>query len=182
MTLSRFTTGPGRSSTATASHPHTEIHAVRSAAMVPARERPLGRNGACRVVAVTTPGDERARLDARSAQLRARVDDLLGQFNERTAELRAAQQAAAALTATLTSPDSMVRVTVDATGMLTDLHIDRSTFERTTPETLARTISDIVRRATADVRRRSADLLRPLTEGLPDLADLADGAPSLADM
>jgi DNA-binding protein YbaB len=134
------------------------------------------------VAGVTTPGDERARLDARSAQLRTRVDDLLGQFTERTAQLRAAQQAAAALTATLTSPDELVRVTVDATGMLTDLHIDRSAFERTTPDQLAHTISDVVRRATTDVRRRSADLLRPLTEGLPDLADLADGAPSLSDM
>jgi DNA-binding protein YbaB len=131
---------------------------------------------------VTTPGDERARLDARSAQLRTRVDDLLGQFTERTAQLRAAQQAAAALTATLTSPDELVRVTVDATGMLTDLHIDRSAFERTTPDKLASTIGDVVRRATADVRRRSADLLRPLTQDLPDLSDLADGAPSLADM
>jgi hypothetical protein len=65
----------------------------------------------CRVVGVTTPGDERARLAARSAELRTRVNDLLGQFTERTAQLRAAQQAAAALTATLTSPDDMVRVT-----------------------------------------------------------------------
>jgi DNA-binding protein YbaB len=128
------------------------------------------------------PGDERARLAARSAELRTRVDDLLGQFTERTAQLRAAQQAAAALTATLTSPDDLVRVTVDATGMLTDLHIDRSAFEHTTPEKLASTIGDVVRRAATDVRRRSASLLRPLTEGLPDLADLAEGAPSLTDM
>lgn len=114
--------------------------------------------------------------------MRAKVDDLLTQFDERTAQLRAAQQAAAALTANLTSEDRLVRVTIDATGMLTELTIDPDAFDRTTPDALARTISGLVRRGTAQVRQQAADLMRPLTEGLPDLSDLSPGAPSLADM
>ncbi|HEY0807339.1 MAG TPA: YbaB/EbfC family nucleoid-associated protein, partial [Pseudonocardiaceae bacterium] len=136
----------------------------------------------CTVTDVTTPGEQRARLDARSAELRKRVSELLNQFDERTTRLREAQQAAAALSARLTSSDDLVRVTVDATGMLTDLHIDPSAFARTTPDALARTIGDLVRRGTIQVRGQAAELMRPLTEGLPDLSDLSEGAPSLSDM
>ena len=114
--------------------------------------------------------------------MRRKVDDLLGQFDQRTAQLREARQAAAALTANLTSQDHLVRVTVDATGMLTELTIDPAAFDRTTPDALARTISDLVRKGTVQVRQQTADLMRPLTEGLPDLSDLSPGAPSLADM
>lgn len=131
---------------------------------------------------MTTPGEERERLTARTAAMRAKVGDLLTQFDKRTAQLREAQQAAAALTAHLTSQDHLVRVTVDATGMLTDLAIDPAAFDRTTPDALASTISDLVRRGTIQVRQQAADLMRPLTEGLPDLSDLSPGAPSLADM
>jgi hypothetical protein len=57
-----------------------------------------------------------------------------------------------------------------------------SAFERTTPDALAHTISDLVRRATIQVRSQAAELMRPLTEGLPDLSDLSEGAPSLSDL
>jgi DNA-binding protein YbaB len=128
----------------------------------------------CRIGQVTTP-------DPRQAALRANVDGLLAQFEERTAQLHAAQRAAAALTATRTSPDRLVRVTVDATGMLTDLHIAATAYEHTRPDTLARTIAEVIRQATGQVRTQAADLMRPLTEGLPDLSDLVPGAPSRAD-
>jgi DNA-binding protein YbaB len=126
--------------------------------------------------------DERARLDARSAVLRERVGELLGDFEKRTAQLSEARQAAAALSAELTSPDGTVRVRLDSTGVLTQLHLSPTAFERTSPEALARAISDLVRQGTAQVRRQSADLMRPVTEGLPDLSDLVPGAPSLSDM
>lgn len=114
--------------------------------------------------------------------MREKVDGLLTQFEKRTTQLREAQKAAAALTARLTSPDQLVRVTVDNTGMLTELAIDPTAFDRTTPNALAKTISDLVRRGAMQVRKQTADLMRPLTEGLPDLSDISPGAPSLADM
>lgn len=128
------------------------------------------------------PENERARLAARSAELRTRVDELLTDFTERTNQLHEAQRQAAALTATMAAPGDRVRVSVDATGMLTDLRLAAGAFEETSPEALARTIVDLVRRATIQVRGQAAELLRPLTENLPDLSDLSEGAPSLADM
>jgi len=131
---------------------------------------------------MTSAGEQRAQLDARSAVMREKVVDLLDQFQERTTRLREAQQAAAALTATLTSPDGVVRVTVDATGMLTELSLAATAFDHTRPDALASTISDLVRQATMRVRRQAAELMRPLTEGLPELPDLVEGAPSLTEM
>lgn len=114
--------------------------------------------------------------------MREKVDELMTQFDERTAQLREAQQAAAALTARLTSADRLVHATVDNTGMLTELAIDPAAFDRMTSDALARTITDLVRRGAMQVRQQAADLMRPLTEGLPDLSDISPGAPSLADM
>ncbi len=121
------------------------------------------------------PGDRQARL-------RESVNELLGEFERRTEQLGKARQAAAALTATVRSPDGSVQATVDATGMLTELRLSPNAFDHFRPTTLARAVTDLVRRATVQVRRQRADLMRPLTEGLPDLSDLVEGAPSLTDM
>lgn len=131
---------------------------------------------------MTAAGNERARLDARSAELREKVDELLGDFTARTEALRQAQQAAAAVTATLTSKDGLVRVSVDATGLVTELHIAATAFDHTRPDTLSRTISDLLRQATIQVRRQTAELMRPIREGLPDLSAISDDAPKLDDM
>lgn len=134
------------------------------------------------MTAVTTPEDDRGRLEARNAAMRNQVDELLEQFKRQTDQLRDAQQAAAALTAELTSPDGLVRVTIDAAGTLSELRIAPTAFERTKPDALSRTITDLVQRGTVQVKQQAADLMRPLTEGLPDLSDLVEGAPSLAGL
>jgi DNA-binding protein YbaB len=135
---------------------------------------------------MTGPGADssarKARLDARSATLRAKVDELLGDFDKRTEQLREARQAAAALSAELSSPDGAVRVRIDSSGALTRLQLGPTAFDGTTPEQLARTITELVVRGTAQVRRQATELMRPLTEDLPDVSDLVPGAPSLADM
>jgi DNA-binding protein YbaB len=114
--------------------------------------------------------------------MRNQVDDLLAQFARQTEQLRDAQQAAAALTVELTSPDGLVRLTIDAAGTLSDLRIAPTAFERTKPDALARTITDLVQRGTSQVKQQAAELMRPLTEGLPDLSELVADAPSLAGL
>src|SRR5437879_3820949 len=97
---------------------------------------------------MTGPGadssDRKARLDARSATLRAKVGELLGDFDKRAGQLREAQQAAAALSAELSSPDGGVRVRIDSSGALTQLQLGRTAFDGTTPDQLARTITELV--------------------------------------
>jgi DNA-binding protein YbaB len=127
---------------------------------------------------LTEPGD-RAALEARNAAIREQVDSLLEKFNEQSRQLQEAQTAAAAATATVTSSDGLVTATVDSSGMLTKLEFAEKSFQRTDPARFARTVTETVRSAAMQVKQQMSDLMAPITEGLPDLSDLVEGAPSL---
>ncbi|SFW53769.1 YbaB/EbfC DNA-binding family protein [Amycolatopsis australiensis] len=131
---------------------------------------------------MTTAGDDRARLEARNAAMKDQMDTLLENFERQTAQLRDAQAAAAETTAQVSSPDGLVRATIDAGGSLAKLEFAPNTFERTTPAQLANTVQTLVRQGSLQVKQKIADLMAPITEGLPDLADLVEGAPSLAGL
>ncbi len=131
---------------------------------------------------MTTAGDDRARLEARNAAMKDQMDTLLENFERQTAQLRDAQAAAAETTAQVSSPDGLVRATIDAGGSLAKLEFAPTTFERTTPAQLANTVQTLVRQGSLQVKQKIADLMAPITEGLPDLADLVEGAPSLAGL
>ncbi|HET6287053.1 MAG TPA: YbaB/EbfC family nucleoid-associated protein [Amycolatopsis sp.] len=128
---------------------------------------------------MTTAGDDSARLEARNAAMKDQVDTLLEQFERQTAQLRDAQEAASQTSATVVSQDGLVRATIDATGTLAKLEIQPNAFERTTPAQLANTVLTLVRQGSLQVKQQVAELMAPITEGLPDLSDLIEGAPSL---
>ncbi|OOC05378.1 hypothetical protein B0293_18240 [Amycolatopsis azurea DSM 43854] len=128
---------------------------------------------------MTTAGDDSARLEARNAAMKDQVDTLLEQFERQTAQLRDAQEAASQTSATVVSQDGLVRATIDATGTLAKLEIQPNAFERTNPAQLANTVLTLVRQGSLQVKQQVADLMAPITEGLPDLSDLIEGAPSL---
>lgn len=131
---------------------------------------------------MTTAGDDRARLEARNAAMKDQMDTLLENFERQTAQLRDAQTAAAETTAQVSSSDGLVRATIDAGGTLAKLEFAPNAFERTTPAQLANTVQTVVRQGSLQVKQKIADLMAPITEGLPDLADLVEGAPSLAGL
>lgn len=126
------------------------------------------------------PDEDRASLEARNAAVKEQVNSLLDTFHRQTGMLREAQAAAASATASLTSKDGLVRASVDSSGVLTQLEFAPSAFDRSTPEALARSVLQLAREGANQVRRQVADLMSPLTEGLPDLPDLVEGAPSLS--
>ncbi|MET8847095.1 YbaB/EbfC family nucleoid-associated protein [Amycolatopsis sp. NPDC004625] len=114
--------------------------------------------------------------------MKDQMDTLLENFERQTAQLRDAQAAAAETTAQVSSPDGLVRATIDAGGSLAKLEFAPNTFERTTPAQLANTVQTLVRQGSLQVKQKIANLMAPITEGLPDLADLVEGAPSLAGL
>ncbi|MFJ1765900.1 YbaB/EbfC family nucleoid-associated protein [Amycolatopsis sp. NPDC088138] len=114
--------------------------------------------------------------------MKDQMDTLLENFERQTAQLRDAQAAAAETTAQVASSDGLVRATIDAGGSLAKLEFAPTTFERTTPAQLANTVETLVRLGSLQVKQKIADLMAPITEGLPDLADLVEGAPSLAGL
>ena len=123
--------------------------------------------------------DDRASMEARNAAMKEQMNGLLDKFNEQTRLLEEAQQAAASTTATVTSEDGSVTVTVDATGAMTDLRFEAKSFKQADPEKFARIVMQTVHTASTQVKQSMAELVGPVTEDLPDLSELVDGAPSL---
>ncbi len=127
---------------------------------------------------MTDPVSRRAEFEQRNTAMREQVEQMLSDLQRRTEGLREAQAAAAEVTGEATSSDGRVRANVDADGVLGVLWLAPSVFDRPTPETLARPITDVVRQATADARARVAETIAVFTEGSVDLPDLVPGAPS----
>lgn len=128
---------------------------------------------------MTEPGSDRAEMEARNAAIKAQVDGLLEKFEQQTRTLQEAQAAASTASATVTSPDGSVTVTVDSAGTMTNLEFSAKSFQRSDPRVVARTVQETLQAATVQVKSQMADLLSPVTQDLPDLSDLIDGAPSL---
>ncbi|ASO18476.1 DNA-binding protein YbaB [Actinoalloteichus hoggarensis] len=128
------------------------------------------------------PEDRRARLEARNAAVRDQVDQLMGQLRRQTDQLREAQTEAAKVSAKVSSPDGLVTATVDSSGTLTRLEFAPSAFARSSPDKLGRVATEVVRQASNQAGQRVTEIMAPLQEGTPDLADLVEGAPSFRDL
>ncbi|WP_367135028.1 YbaB/EbfC family nucleoid-associated protein [Saccharothrix sp. HUAS TT1] len=132
---------------------------------------------------MTDPTGRRAELEARNAAMREQVDSLLTELRKKTDDLRETQAQAMAITATAVSRDGSVRATVDSAGALTSLEFSVNAFERTTPDKLARLVTETVQQAVAKARTELNEVLAPAQQGPSiDLSELLPGVPSLADL
>ncbi|MDQ3405185.1 MAG: YbaB/EbfC family nucleoid-associated protein [Actinomycetota bacterium] len=131
---------------------------------------------------MTDPTDRRAQLEARNAAMRENVEGLLTDLRRRTADLAEAQARAAAVTASATSRDGLVRAEVNPAGVLTDLSFMPSAFQRSTPEKLARSVVEVAQAAANIARQQVEATMAPLQGGVTDLSDLIEGAPSFGDL
>ncbi|RVW01599.1 YbaB/EbfC family nucleoid-associated protein [Rhodococcus spongiicola] len=89
------------------------------------------------------------------------------------------------ITAEAESPDGLVRVTVDAAGVVLSVWIDPTAFTRTTPDRLAASVGAAARAASTDVRARVADPMAPVAARGTDRVDLPDpdpGGPSVRNL
>ena len=95
--------------------------------------------------------------------LRARFDDVYGQYQRLRSGLDEVQQRLAETRASARSADGLITATVDARGQLADLRLDRRVYRETDPDRLGRDILATVReattRATDDVRELMAACL-----------------------
>ena len=106
---------------------------------------------------------ETADRDANHA-LRARFDDVFGQYQRLRSGLDEVQGKLAEMRVTARSEDGLITATVDARGQLADLRLDRRVYRETDPEKLGREIVATVRAATD----RAGDGVRELmAEYLP---------------
>ncbi len=126
--------------------------------------------------------DRRAQLEARNAAMRQHVDALRAGLDRQAAALRSAQEQVSEVTGRARSADGLVTVTVNASGVLTDVQFAPSAFDRSTTDKLARSVVAVAQQAAALAQQKVDAALAPVRGDLPDLPDLFPGAPSLKDL
>ncbi|MGV9672385.1 YbaB/EbfC family nucleoid-associated protein [Gordonia sp. NPDC003504] len=93
---------------------------------------------------------------------------------QRTDLARAAEQLAT-LTARAVSTDRLIEVTVDARGLLVDLHIAPAALRRHRAPVLSGLITDLVAAADEQLRSRRAHLLAAVAGTAPGYTDVSAG-------
>lgn len=101
---------------------------------------------------------DRADRDANQA-LRARFDDVFGQYQRLRSGLDDIQRRLAEMQVSAESPDGLVRATVGARGQLTDLRIDRRAYRDLDPDQLGRTVVATVQDASARTTEQVRELM-----------------------
>lgn len=114
---------------------------------------------------MTEPGLTPQQREARVGELRAEADDVLAGLREKLAAVQQAQQDAMSGTGEAVSHDGSVRVTVDATGVVTKLAFAERAFEKSTPQRLAEATVATIQAAAAQARGRLRETLAPLAAG-----------------
>lgn len=101
---------------------------------------------------------------ARASRLRATSQYLHEKALRHGQAMAWAEKETAAVRATVSTEDGSVTVTVDSTGMLTELALASEALRRMTNTELARLITDTVRQATVEARDRVRDTYQGLVE------------------
>lgn len=112
------------------------------------------------------------------------MTDVLAQVQEQMADLAAVQRKQAELTASATTADGLVEVTVNAHGHLTQTVIDETYLDEFEFEELAGHITEATQTAIRNAATQMQEMMAPILErrqSLPGLSEIIDGAPDLRD-
>jgi|GEM_PF-4744524 len=117
--------------------------------------------------------------------LRDQVDSLLEIFEQQRSELADVQGRLAEITGQAWSADNLVRVTANVAGIPIQVHLVPEAFKRSTPEKLARSMTEAAQAAARAATAQSQQAFASVTDiagDLPDLPDLVPGAPSIKEL
>ena len=110
-----------------------------------------------------------------NAYLRARLEELLGQYEKARHDLAEVRRRSRTTRGTAATTDGSVRVSVDANGKPTAIELDAKAYRRYSPSQLATQLMDLFAEANRDVTARMADVMAPfLPEGV-DYAQVVSG-------
>lgn len=122
---------------------------------------------------------EREGLLAANNGIRNQLDHILDAFERQRGRLQDIYRQSEETRIQAISPDRSVEVTVDAGGVLTDLHLTSEAMRRS-PEQLSRSIVDAVQAAAGRAQQQTEALAAPVDTVLDDLPDYPDIAPEAA--
>jgi hypothetical protein len=116
-----------------------------------------------------------------NAILRARLEELLGEYERARGGLERARAAMRTMRGRAETTDRTIVVAVDAQGRLSTLEIDPRAYRRFSPSQLAEEIVALTQQAVADVTSQVGEVMAPfLPAGVP-LADVVSGKADLGD-
>src|SRR5262249_15226469 len=96
-----------------------------------------------------------------NAQLRARMEELLGEYEQLRRNMSAARDRMRAMSGSASTTDGTVKVRGDSNARLTGLEIDPKAYRRFSPSQLAEEIQRLYREATNDVTARVGEVMAP---------------------
>ena len=103
-----------------------------------------------------------------NALLRARLDELLGDYERAQASLATARERMRSVRGSARSGDGTVSVQVDARGQLAGLDLEPRAYQRFSPSLLAAEIMRLTGAAVADVNGQLGEIMAPfLPAGMP---------------
>jgi DNA-binding protein YbaB len=115
-----------------------------------------------------------------NAALKARLEELLGEYDRVRKNLTNAQARMKTMTGTAETTDHTVSVTVDFRGQLTDLRIEPRAYTRYSPSLLAERIMQLTKEATAKVTSEMGELMGPFLPKDLSYSDLMSGQTDLS--
>lgn len=110
-----------------------------------------------------------------NAALRARLEQLLGEYDRMRGNLATMQQRLASAEGEARSEDGAVRVTVGPRGELRALEIGPRAYRHLSPSELAEEIMRLARKASASVQEQLEEVMAPFLPAGMSYADAAAG-------
>lgn len=115
-----------------------------------------------------------------NAVLRARMEQLLGEYEQLRRDLAAARERMRGLSGAASTSDGTVTVGVDAQGRPNRLEIDPKAYRRFSPSQLAAEILRLYAQAGREVTGKAAEVMAPFLPADADYAALVGGEADIA--
>ncbi|MBF6332788.1 YbaB/EbfC family nucleoid-associated protein [Nocardia transvalensis] len=128
---------------------------------------------------------ERDQIRSANARLRSELDAIQTDFDREIGQLSEIHGKLAAMKVHATSPNKLARVTVNASGMVTEITIADDAYRRSTPQQLTEDLNAAIRggvEAAAQAREKVLEPVKSIADGMADLSEMVPGAPSLRDL
>lgn len=111
-----------------------------------------------------------------NAALRARLEELLGDYEQLRRGVAAARERMRTMHGTAATSDGTIKVAVDSRGRLTGLELDARAYRRFSPSLLAAEIMRLAGLAAGQVTGEMAEVMAPFLPDGISYADLMSGA------
>ncbi|MFG3618896.1 YbaB/EbfC family nucleoid-associated protein [Nocardia sp. NPDC047654] len=128
---------------------------------------------------------EREEIRSANVGLHSALDAIQDEFNREIEQLGEIHAKLAAMKVHATSPNNLARVTMNSSGVVTEITIADDAFRRSTPRQLSEDLNAAIRGGVEAADEARAQVLAPIktaVDGMADLSEILPGMPNLRDL